>query len=212
MTGLGEKMDEQVVVVDDGSGVDTPPPSRLHARKAGSALSRGRLGAAHWLIYPAAVFVASRLVVMFAVWLSLRVHPDAAHYGILKRWDGGWYILVAQKGYSHAVAALAGGSGDAAQSAHAFFPFFPLLLRLGHGAGFSYLLTSLAVNTVAGIAAVALLWRLVSSLSGADAADRAVTIFCLFPGSYVFTMVYADGVLIALAIACIMALRSRRWV
>ena len=37
-------------------------------------------------------------------------------------------------------------------------------------------------------------------------------IFCLFPGSIVFSMVYAEGLLIPLAAGCILALQRRRWV
>ena len=36
-------------------------------------------------------------------------------------------------------------------------------------------------------------------------------LFCLFPGSVVFSMVYAEGILIPLAIATILALERRRW-
>ncbi|MGH9070977.1 MAG: hypothetical protein ACRDX8_07405, partial [Acidimicrobiales bacterium] len=42
-------------------------------------------------------------------------------------------------------------------------------------------------------------------------ANRVCWLFCLFPGSFVFSMVYAEGLLIALAAACILALRRQRW-
>jgi hypothetical protein len=36
-------------------------------------------------------------------------------------------------------------------------------------------------------------------------------LFCLFPGSIVFSMVYSEGVLIPLAAGCLLALESKRW-
>jgi hypothetical protein len=36
-------------------------------------------------------------------------------------------------------------------------------------------------------------------------------LFCLFPGSVVFSMVYAEGIMIPLAAGCILALQRRRW-
>jgi hypothetical protein len=41
---------------------------------------------------------------------------------------------------------------------------------------------------------------------------RAAIFFCLFPGSVVFSMVYAEGIMIPLAMGTILALERRRWV
>ena len=51
-----------------------------------------------------------------------------------------------------------------------------------------------------------------SRLVGGTTGRRAVLIFCLFPGSVVFSMVYAEGVMLALVAGCILALQRRRWV
>jgi hypothetical protein len=37
-------------------------------------------------------------------------------------------------------------------------------------------------------------------------------VFCLFPGSVVFSMLYSEGLLLPLAAGCILALERRRWV
>src|SRR5581483_10303493 len=54
--------------------------------------------------------------------------------------------------------------------------------------------------------------RLAASWWGEQAARRAVLIFCLFPGSVVFSMVYAEGLMLPLAAGCLLALQRRRWV
>jgi hypothetical protein len=150
--------------VDEQLEAPAPPAGRpvsragpAHRRPAERRPPTARLGSARWLYYPTAVFVLSRVVVLGAVWTVLRIQPSPAHFGVLKRWDGGWYVRAAQTGYSHLVPALQGGTGDAGQSTHAFFPLLPLLLRLGHGLGASYLSTSLLLNLVAGIVASVLL-------------------------------------------------------
>ncbi len=53
--------------------------------------------------------------------------------------------------------------------------------------------------------------RLRAGWWGAEAARRAVVLFCLFPGSVIFSMVYAEGIVIPLAAGCILALQQRRW-
>jgi hypothetical protein len=49
-------------------------------------------------------------------------------------------------------------------------------------------------------------------LWGETAGRRAVVILCCFPGSIVFSMAYAEGLLIPRAAGCLLALRRRRWV
>jgi hypothetical protein len=44
-----------------------------------------------------------------------------------------------------------------------------------------------------------------------DSARRATILFCLFPGSVVFSMVYSEGLLLPLAAGCLLALEHRRW-
>lgn len=199
----------------DGTTGTTPPPGEPHveAKPRREPVSRrDRLAAAHWLTYPASVFLVSRVVVMGAVWAALRIRDIPFTIDVLKRWDGSWYVMAAQDGYSAVVPALQGGINDTGQSTHAFFPLLPFLLRSGHRLGLSYVWTALAINTIAGLVAAALVWRLVAGLADRDTADRAVLIFCFFPGAYVFTLVYAEGIMLALALGCILALRSRHWV
>jgi Gpi18-like mannosyltransferase len=56
-----------------------------------------------------------------------------------------------------------------------------------------------------------LVQKLATGWWGEQAGRRAVVLFCLFPGSVVFSMVYAEGVALPLAAGCILALQRRRW-
>jgi hypothetical protein len=47
---------------------------------------------------------------------------------------------------------------------------------------------------------------------GEETVRRSILFFCLFPGSIVFSMVYTEGLLLALVAGCLLALENRRWV
>jgi hypothetical protein len=86
---------------------------------------------------------------------------------------------------------------------------------VGPIAQWQFLSTTVAGVIVAGIGgavATVLVQRLAASWWGERVARGAVLIFCLFPGSVVFSMVYAEGVMLALAAGCLLALQQRRWV
>src|SRR5207244_1786643 len=68
------------------------------------------------------------------------------------------------------------------------------------------------IGAVAGLTACLLLWRLVHHLSGPASADRAVALFCFFPGAMILSLPYSEGLMLALAIGCLHALLRRRWV
>ena len=67
------------------------------------------------------------------------------------------------------------------------------------------------VSGIGGLIATVLVGRWPTGWWGEQAARRAVLLFCLFPGSVVFSMVYAEGMMIPLAAGCILALQRRRW-
>lgn len=57
-----------------------------------------------------------------------------------------------------------------------------------------------------------LVQRLAAGWWGGEAtARRAVLLFCLFPGSVVFSMAYSECLTLPLVLGCLLALRSERW-
>jgi hypothetical protein len=86
-----------------------------------------------------------------------------------------------------------------------------LVVPIAHYEILSTTVAGIIVSGLGGLVATILVGRLAGSWWGEEAARRAVLIFCVFPGSVVFSMVYAEGVLIPLAAGCIIALQQRRW-
>jgi hypothetical protein len=157
------------------------------------------------LLRPVGIFAASRAVVLLAMWLGTRITPPLTMAGATSTWDGGWYLLVAGGGYPDAVPEEGG-------SALAFFPLYPLLVRAFDAVpGLTPIGAALLVGGLAGAGAAVVVWHLGRSLLGAEVADRAVVLFAFFPGSFVLSMVYAEGVMLLLSAGCLLALVRRRW-
>ena len=157
---------------------------------------------------PIGIYLASRVVVVIAMWFASRLSPRHSVAAIASFWDGAWYLHAAKDGYS---AILPAGVNDAGQSTHAFFPLYPFCMRVVHSIGFSYVEAGLIVATTAGAVAALLLWFLLRRMWGAEAADRGVALFCFFPGAYVLSMVYSESLTLAFAVGCLLALLSGRW-
>jgi hypothetical protein len=127
-----------------------------------------------------------------------RAHPA----GILGAWDGRWYRTVAENGYL-----LEPGR----QSDPAFFPLYPMLLRVVHATGFSYEAAGVLLANGAFLVALFLFETLTREMLGRALARRATLYLALFPMGFVFSMAYPESVVLCLiALAALAALR-RRW-
>lgn len=182
--------------VDDGPLPETAPEAPTGRRR-----DVGRL--ARLALRPLAVYAASRAAVLAAMWLGTRLVPDKTMTGLLQMWDSGLYLLIVKEGYP---------PEPADPGTPAFFPLLPLSARaLAALPGVGALEAGLFVAAVAGCAAAIGVWFLCRSLLDEPAADRAVALFAFFPGSFVLSMVYAEGLMIALAAGCLWALVRERW-
>ena len=92
-----------------------------------------------------------------------------------------------------------------------FFPLLPVLMGLLGTIGVGAVLAGVVISLIGGLIASLLVRRLASGWWGPSAGLRAAVLFCLFPGSIVFSMAYGEGLLIPLAAGCILALERRRW-
>lgn len=148
---------------------------------------------------------------MAVVESSLRHHPLTHE---LSNWDGLWYRAVANRGYPH--------TPYTTQTNLGFMPGYPLLMwplgRLvlalgvaGTSSATAISVAGLIISGLGGLVATMLVLKLATGWWGELAGRRAVVLFCLFPGSVVFSMVYSEGLAIPLAIGCILALQQRRW-
>jgi hypothetical protein len=160
-----------------------------------------------WL-FPLLVFAATWVLILATWYGSDRVygenHPWTWHF-MFK--DAGWFMDIAQHGYP---ATLRKGLPF---SSTAFFPVFPRVIRLAsYVTGGSFLIGGLLVSILTGAASALLVWVLAARVRDRWVADRAVALYCFFPGAMVFGMLYSEPLTVTIAAAVLLCLLSRRWV
>jgi hypothetical protein len=116
------------------------------------------------------------------------------------RWDSGWFLGIADHGYS-----------DPGHST-AFFPAYPLLIKivgaplLGHD-----LLAGVLISLVTSAAAFVLLYQLGREAVGEDSSRRAVLYLALFPTTLFLIAVYSESLYLLLSIAAFLFGVRRQW-
>ena len=112
-----------------------------------------------------------------------------------EQWDAGWYLRIVHHGYD-------------VQASTAFFPVYPLAVRL---LGSSVAVATLLSLVAAGIGAVVLA-RIAEPLIGPLGARDTVLYLALYPVAFVFTSAYSEGFFLAFAAgAFLAATRNRPW-
>ena len=172
--------------------------------RAGVALREAR--------FAIGVYLATRALLLLVAFVNGTLRHHAFTHE-LSQWDGLWYRMLADHGYPTYVTHV--------QSTLGFFPLYPLVAwavshafvtPIAHYQILSATIAGLIVSGIGGVITTVLVQRLAAGWWGERTGRKAVLIFCLFPGSVVFSMVYAEGVMLALAAGCILALQKRRWV
>jgi hypothetical protein len=169
--------------------------------------------------YPLETFIWTRLLIWGATALTYLVfeaqYAQPLHTGgaedvvkhdvgwaidVWARWDSGWYLHIAQHGYT-----------DPSRTT-AFFPLYPLLVRgvgwlfLGH-----YVLAGFLISAAASVAAFVLLWRLARELTAGEVANRSVLYLALFPTTLFLVAVYSESLYLALSVTAFLLARRSRW-
>lgn len=175
------------------------------------------------VVKPVAVFVASRVLVLVTAMVATHRFatrganpgrgpwpqlPGTSHplLATLARWDSAWYVGIARVGYPSI------GSLRHYPKQFAFFPLLPALIRwTSQITGLSPITAGILVSLTAGAVASVAVWHLTSALAGRAAADRAVLLVCFFPAAFVFSMPYAEGLIIAGVAGSLLAAHRHRW-
>jgi len=164
----------------------------------------GRLG---WR--PVAIYLASRAIVLVTMGVVAAAGGGSLG-GRINRWDTVWYLRAAGQGYP---VRLPVSHGHVLANTIAFFPELPAFIRgLSDLTGMSQFSAGVTISTLTGLTATLGVWALVRHYAGEHTANRATVLFALFPGSFVFSMIYSEGLVITGAAFGLLALLRRRWV
>jgi Mannosyltransferase (PIG-V) len=121
------------------------------------------------------------------------------------RWDGEWYRRIAVNGYTNLAL------DETGQRDTAFFPLYPIAIRLLAAVVGDVDLAGLLVSNAALLATLILLHRLVRLHSEPATANGAVLLLAFFPFSYFLGAMYSES-LFLLAIVCAFTFgEQERW-
>jgi len=158
-----------------------------------------------------ALYALSRAMLMLVGVLTLATIDDSVQRqmgGALAqlwcRWDCGWYLAIAERGYS-----AASGPDQPGATSLAFFPVLPLLVRwLAQATGLGTLGAGLVISNLAFLLALVYVHRYALLLGASRAtAMLAVALLCLVPQSFVFSAVYTESLFLLLLVAAMYHLR-----
>jgi len=154
-----------------------------------------------WFLLPAAIALASRLY-SIAVLLVLDALPGMRPH-LLMVWDAAWYVRIAEAGYHGGV--VHGGHD------FAFFPAWPLLIKLGSLGVFPLSLTGAVLANVCFVAAAVLIWRVLADRLGEAVATAALLLLAFAPSAYVFSLPYSEPLFLLAAGSYFFARPESRW-
>ncbi len=117
---------------------------------------------------------------------------------VLGRWDSVWYLAISSDGYG-------GGAREA------FFPLYPLLVKVVGAPLGSALVGGALLSTALLLVALVVLHRLVALDHDRAVARNAVLVTALFPMSFFFSAVYSESLFLALSVGSVYAARRERW-
>ena len=113
------------------------------------------------------------------------------------RWDAEHYIGIATDGYSG--------------TEPAFFPLYPLLIRILATFTGSHLIAGLLISNIASFFGLLFFYKLVEHQYNRQVAQRATFYISIFPTAIFFSAVYTESLFFALTVASFYYIRERQW-
>lgn len=189
------------------------------ARVAGSSLSTRltvRYRLTPWWAKVLVIFAASRVVTTslllgFASIQGPNPWTGAApgYFDFARIWDGNWYNIIAVAGYPSTVPITA--DGHVGESAWAFMPGYPALVRLFLVFGVDFGVAAVLVSTALALGTALVFYRLMVLFLPSQAALFSVVLFCVAPLSPILQVAYAESMFLFLLVVALFLLVQRRY-
>jgi hypothetical protein len=192
--------------------------------------SQGRSAAAaralhHPVSFLLTVYAVTRVLALLAMWVAATWFQTPAGVGhidptlgdILGSWDSVWYKRIAEHGYPVPLPADP-ETGLLTYSAWAFYPAFPILVRVVMLTGLPFEVGSVLVNLALGAVATLLVWRcfhFAVHASPQPARERlalvAAALWCFYPATGILLMPYTEALACVLIAGSLLLLMRRRY-
>jgi Gpi18-like mannosyltransferase len=167
-----------------------------------------------WFTIPLLAFLITRLFI-FGVglvgdtmlttepghWIA---DPDSPFLSMWTKWDSQYYVDIATNGYWFR---------PEQQSNVAFFPVYPLLMRLvGSLVQGNVILAGFIISNLAFFIALIFLYKLTALELDEGSAGRTVFYLAFFPTSFFFSSVYTESTFLMFSVAAVYFSRRHQWV
>lgn len=173
-----------------------------------TGVADGEAPARRWFPTTAVVvYLACRVLTVVGVAIADRTTHNSI-VADLTTWDGAWFLRAVRHGYP---AHLPMVDGHVAANPIAFFPLVPLIVRGLDSLGLDPGVAALVLSGVTGATAVVAVGFLARRMAGDTAAGRAALLFAVFPGTFAFSFVYSEGIVVTCVGFGLIALLDRRW-
>lgn len=164
-----------------------------------------------WMMTPLAIAAVVRVLLFVVADIGCNLVAPTKFSGALRIWykmDGGWYVAIAQGGYSYS---------ETGQSSVNFFPLYPLAIHLIQPLAqlisyqSSYILAGLVISWLAFAAVCVLLYGLALDRFDQKTAYGAVLLLAIFPFSFFYGAIYTESLYLVLVLAAFLGIERRRW-
>lgn len=163
---------------------------------------------------PLLIFVSVGVLVWIAIWFGnnhlthdpffpMRSGIGDRWFGGFARWDAEWYRTIAREGYVYY---------PGVQSSVAFWPTYPVMIRMFSWAFPTIYITGIVITVLSGATATVLLRSWARRFVSAPVAITSVVLLCVFPYSwYLYGVVYSDALFVATAIGAFYLVERDRY-
>ena len=135
--------------------------------------------------------------------------PPEGYLTTATNWDGQWYWQIVDHGYPTELPR--DPSGEVRQNVWAFFPLYPMTVRLVMAVtSLGFPLAAVIVSVVAGGVASVLFYRLIAPVTDRLGARLAVVVLNTFVCAPALQIAYTEGLALALLVAVLLAFQARR--
>lgn len=119
------------------------------------------------------------------------------------RWDGAWYIDIAQKGYFFHPEGM---------SSIAFFPMYPLLIRMASVLFNESYVVGIIISNIALFGSFFILYKITKKTINEVVAYRSLLLLSVFPFSFFLSSVYTEALFLFLTLGAFAFAHQKRWI
>jgi Gpi18-like mannosyltransferase len=161
--------------------------------------------------FPLKMWLFSRGLICFAMLIiapllaapSDGIQPKFG-WDVFNSWDSGWYEAIVKNGYEYA--------NDAQQHNVAFFPLFPLLIRIVMTTGLPFNIAGTLVNNLAFLGALIIFYHWIKKHYELKIAQWSIAVLVWCPFSLFCTVIYTEGLFLFLTASALICFENKQYI